>query len=107
MPCIIYIFAHHMSYLYSHIHIPYSSHFLTILQTMDILRRYCMGGNSVGFQILSDQKECLRSVVSGRANYEDEFYSVSSIYKFFIVVGSCKSKCYLTLCSLSYYATHH
>ena len=44
---------------------------------MDILRRYCMGGNSVGFQILSDQKECLRSVVSGRANYEDEFYSVS------------------------------
>lgn len=45
---------------------------------MEILRRYCMGGESVGFQIVSDQKECLRSVVSGRANYEDEFYSVSS-----------------------------
>lgn len=46
------------------------------MQTMEILRRYCMGGDSVGFQIVSDQKECLRSVVSGRANYEDEFYSV-------------------------------
>ena len=45
-------------------------------QTMEILRRYCMGGGSVGFQIVSDQKECLRSVVTGRANYEDEFYSV-------------------------------
>lgn len=36
-----------------------------------------MGGESVGFQIVSDQGECLRSVVTGRANYEDEFYSVS------------------------------
>eukprot|EP00970_Alexandrium_tamarense_P003760 scaffold609_cov198-Alexandrium_tamarense.AAC.37 len=43
---------------------------------MEILRRYCMGGESVGFQIVSDQKECLRSVVTGRANYEDEYYSV-------------------------------
>ena len=38
-----------------------------------------MGGESVNVQIVSDQKECLRSVVSGRANYEDEFYSVSLI----------------------------
>lgn len=44
---------------------------------MEILRRYCMGGDSVGFQILSDQSQCLRSLVTGRANYEDEFYSVS------------------------------
>ena len=36
-----------------------------------------MGGESVDFQIVSDQKECLRSIISGRANYEDEFYSVS------------------------------
>ena len=36
-----------------------------------------MGGESVGFQIVSDQGECLRSVVTGRANYEDEYYSVS------------------------------
>ena len=45
---------------------------------MEILRRYCLGSDAVKFQIVSDQKECLRSVVSGRANYEDEFYSVSS-----------------------------
>ena len=38
-----------------------------------------MGSNPVNFQIVSDQKECLRSIVSGRANYEDEFYSVSEI----------------------------
>jgi double-strand break repair protein MRE11 len=49
----------------------------TLHTTMEILRRYCMGGESVKVQIVSDQKECLRSVVSGRANYEDEFYSVS------------------------------
>ena len=49
----------------------------TLHITMEILRRYCMGGESVNVQIVSDQKECLRSVVSGRANYEDEFYSVS------------------------------
>lgn len=48
----------------------------TMHRTMEILRRYCMGGESVGFQIVSDQGECLRSVVTGRANYEDEFYSV-------------------------------
>eukprot|EP00571_Detonula_confervacea_P017476 CAMPEP_0172303652 /NCGR_PEP_ID=MMETSP1058-20130122/5169_1 /TAXON_ID=83371 /ORGANISM="Detonula confervacea, Strain CCMP 353" /LENGTH=924 /DNA_ID=CAMNT_0013014555 /DNA_START=77 /DNA_END=2854 /DNA_ORIENTATION=+ len=48
----------------------------TLHTTMEILRRYCMGGESVGFQIVSDQKECLRSIISGRANYEDEFYSV-------------------------------
>ncbi|KAL7461780.1 hypothetical protein ACHAXS_002186 [Conticribra weissflogii] len=48
----------------------------TLHKTMEILRRYCMGSESVGFQIVSDQKDCLRSVVSGRANYEDEFYSV-------------------------------
>jgi len=39
-----------------------------------------MGGEAVNVQIVSDQKECLRSVVSGRANYEDEFYSVRSLY---------------------------
>ena len=49
----------------------------TLHKTMEILRRYCMGGESVGFQIVSDQGECLRSVVTGRANYEDEYYSVS------------------------------
>lgn len=49
----------------------------TMHRTMEIMRRYCMGGESVGFQIVSDQGECLRSVVTGRANYEDEFYSVS------------------------------
>ena len=49
----------------------------TMHRTMEILRRYCMGGENVGFQIVSDQQECLRSVVTGRANYEDEFYSVS------------------------------
>jgi double-strand break repair protein MRE11 len=49
----------------------------TLHITMEILRRYCMGGEAVNVQIVSDQKECLRSVVSGRANYEDEFYSVS------------------------------
>ncbi|KAL7512292.1 hypothetical protein ACHAXN_012756 [Cyclotella atomus] len=48
----------------------------TMHRTMEIMRRYCMGGESVGFQIVSDQGECLRSVVTGRANYEDEFYSV-------------------------------
>mmetsp|Transcript_10456 Transcript_10456/g.21453 ORF Transcript_10456/g.21453 Transcript_10456/m.21453 type:complete len:890 (-) Transcript_10456:291-2960(-) len=48
----------------------------TLHKTMEILRRYCMGSESVGFHIVSDQKDCLRSVVSGRANYEDEFYSV-------------------------------
>mmetsp|Transcript_1616 Transcript_1616/g.2573 ORF Transcript_1616/g.2573 Transcript_1616/m.2573 type:complete len:891 (-) Transcript_1616:113-2785(-) len=48
----------------------------TLYTTMEILRRYCMGGEAVNVQIVSDQKECLRSVVSGRANYEDEFYSV-------------------------------
>ncbi|KAL9183323.1 hypothetical protein ACHAXT_005110 [Thalassiosira profunda] len=48
----------------------------TLHTTMEILRRYCMGSDSVGFQIVSDQKECLRSTISGRANYEDEFYSV-------------------------------
>jgi len=48
----------------------------TLHKTMEILRRYCMGGESVGFQIVSDQGECLRSVVTGRANYEDEYYSV-------------------------------
>lgn len=51
----------------------------TMHRTMEIMRRYCMGGESVGFQIVSDQGECLRSVVTGRANYEDEFYSVSII----------------------------
>jgi double-strand break repair protein MRE11 len=35
-----------------------------------------MGSGSVGFQIISDQKECLRSLITGRANYEDEHYSV-------------------------------
>ena len=35
-----------------------------------------MGSEPVKVQIVSDQKECLRSVVSGRVNYEDEFYSV-------------------------------
>ena len=40
-----------------------------------------MGSNPVNFQIVSDQKECLRSIVSGRANYEDEFYSVSLLYR--------------------------
>ena len=45
-------------------------------KTMEILRRYCMGGGSVSFQIISDQKECLRSLITGRANYEDEHYSV-------------------------------
>ncbi len=50
----------------------------TLHITMEIFRRYCMGGEAVHVQIVSDQKECLRSVVSGRANYEDEFYSVSS-----------------------------
>ena len=54
----------------------------TLHITMEILRRYCMGGEAVHVQIVSDQKECLRSVVSGRANYEDEFYSVS----FFVIV---------------------
>jgi hypothetical protein len=39
-----------------------------------------MGGGRVGFQIVSDQRECLRSVITGRANYEDEFYSVSIRY---------------------------
>ena len=53
-------------------------------KTMEILRRYCMGGESVGFQIISDQKECLRSLISGRANYEDEFYSVSIILWFYM-----------------------
>ncbi|KAL3788485.1 hypothetical protein ACHAW5_002544 [Stephanodiscus triporus] len=48
----------------------------TLHATMEILRRYCMGGGSVGFQIVSDQKDCLRNLVTGRANYEDEFYSV-------------------------------
>eukprot|EP00986_Skeletonema_menzelii_P008558 scaffold3643_cov132-Skeletonema_menzelii.AAC.8 len=48
----------------------------TLHTTMEILRRYCMGGEAVNVQIVSDQKECLRSVVSGRVNYEDEFYSV-------------------------------
>ena len=43
---------------------------------MEILRCYCMGSGSVGFQIISDQKECLRSLITGRANYEDEHYSV-------------------------------
>ena len=47
---------------------------------MEILRRYCMGGDNVGFQIISDQSQCLRSIVSGRANYEDEFYSVSTLF---------------------------
>ena len=51
----------------------------TLYTTMEILRRYCMGGEAVNVQIVSDQKECLRSVVSGRANYEDEFYSVRSL----------------------------
>ena len=49
-------------------------------KTIEILRRYCLGSESVNIQIVSDQKECLRSVVSGRANYEDEFYSVSYIF---------------------------
>ena len=52
---------------------------------MEILRRYCLGSESVNIQIVSDQKECLRSVVSGRANYEDEFYSVSYIYIYIII----------------------
>ena len=52
----------------------------TLHTTMEILRRYCMGGEAVNVQIVSDQKECLRSVVSGRANYEDEFYSVRSFW---------------------------
>jgi double-strand break repair protein MRE11 len=36
-----------------------------------------MGGVSVGFQIISDQKERLRSLITGRANFEDENYSVN------------------------------
>ena len=48
----------------------------TLHTTMEILRKYCMGGEPVNVQIVSDQKECLRSIVSGRVNYEDEFYSV-------------------------------
>ena len=52
----------------------------TLYTTMEILRRYCMGGEAVNVQIVSDQKECLRSVVSGRANYEDEFYSVRLLW---------------------------
>jgi double-strand break repair protein MRE11 len=58
----------------------------TLHITMEILRRYCMGGEAVNVQIVSDQKECLRSVVSGRANYEDEFYSVSFVCLLFIVI---------------------
>ena len=54
---------------------------------MEILRRYCLGSDAVKFQIVSDQKECLRSVVSGRANYEDEFYSVSWLCLWFVLNG--------------------
>ena len=75
----------------------------TLHTTMEIFRRYCMGGEAVHVQIVSDQKECLRSVVSGRANYEDEFYSVSTIimYMFYIyyiyiymfIIGLLWKKC--------------
>lgn len=58
----------------------------TLYTTMEILRRYCMGGEAVNVQIVSDQKECLRSVVSGRANYEDEFYSVSCHFCCFLLL---------------------
>ena len=65
--------------LYSHRSYPLylsTTHTTKRTKTMEILRRYCMGSGSVGFQIISDQKECLRSLITGRANYEDEHYSV-------------------------------
>merc|ERR1719253_1992873 len=48
----------------------------TLHATMGILRRYCMGSDPVSFQIVSDQGACLRSLVTGRANYEDEYSSI-------------------------------
>jgi DNA repair exonuclease SbcCD nuclease subunit len=70
---------HLSSMLFIYISLP--SHALTNItthpKTMEILRWYCMGGGSVGFQIISDQKECLRSLITGRANFEDENYSVN------------------------------
>ncbi len=56
-----------------------------------------MGGEAVRVQIVSDQKECLRSVVSGRANYEDEFYSVRQEWYW------CEWHCVLSLYSLCYF----
>jgi hypothetical protein len=73
----------------------------TLYTTMEILRRYCMGGEAVNVQIVSDQKECLRSVVSGRANYEDEFYSVSFNY-YFIELFCCAVKLLLHFRSSSH-----
>ena len=35
-----------------------------------------MGSDPVSFQIVSDQGACLRSLVTGRANYEDEYSSI-------------------------------
>lgn len=68
-------------FVFNVIHLYIASHALTNItthpKTMEILRRYCMGAGSVGFQIVSDQKECLRSLITGRANYEDENYSVN------------------------------
>lgn len=67
----------------------------TLHKTMEILRRYCMGGDSVGFQIVSDQGECLRSVVTGRANYEDEYYSVSRVYScVYVLIVLCVIACF-------------
>jgi double-strand break repair protein MRE11 len=45
----------------------------TMLKTMEIFRRYCMGPNPISVQILSDQSQNFRQ---GQVNYQNEFYSV-------------------------------
>ncbi|CAB1100076.1 unnamed protein product [Ectocarpus sp. CCAP 1310/34] len=47
----------------------------TLYQTMDILRRHCMGDEPVSFQIISEQAHNFKDRF-GHVNYEDPYFSV-------------------------------
>ena len=46
----------------------------TLMRTMQLLRKYCMGSNAVSIEVVSEQSGNFRG--TGRVNYEDENYSV-------------------------------
>lgn len=46
----------------------------TMHATLELLRKYCLGPESVYLEILNDQREVFKS--TNRVNYEDPFYSV-------------------------------
>jgi double-strand break repair protein MRE11 len=48
----------------------------TLHNTMELLRRYCLGENPVFIEILNDQKDLFKSSF-GSVNYEDPYHSIA------------------------------